>query len=135
MKQEDYILREIEKIGTLLMGLMGKLRKSKVSTAISIGELMNSTREMLHEEIDFDLEMFMQLNEDELGPYLSEFRGMNTLNQEYLADLLKEIGENSGDLGNLYLEKALIIYELCKLEDKTYSFERERKIEELRQML
>lgn len=135
MKQEDYLLREIEKIGTLLMALMGKLKKSEVSTAISIGEQMNATREMLYQEMGFDLEKFMLLSEDELGPYLSEFVGMNTMNQEYLADLLKEIGEKSHDHGNIYLEKALIMYELCKLEDKTYSFERERKIEEIKQMI
>ena len=58
-----------------------------------------------------------------------------SLRPERVADLLKEIGEASNDLGDIYLEKAMIIYELCKLEDKTYSFERERKIEEIKQML
>lgn len=135
MKQEDYILREIEKIGTLLMALMGKLQKSSEVTAISIGEQMNSMREMLHDDLGFDLDRFMSLNEEELGPYLSEFNGMNTINREYLADLLKEMGEKSDIYGKAYLEKALIMYELCNLEDKTFSFDRERKIGEIKELL
>ncbi len=134
MRQEDFILREIEKIGTLLMALMGKMKKSGQSTAISTGEQMNASRELLKEELGFDLDKFMLLKEDELGPYLSEFQGMNTANRECLADLLKEMGEKAGS-GLAHLEKALAMYELCKIEDKTFSFDRERKIGEIQQLL
>lgn len=117
------------------MALMGKLKKSQGSTAISIGEQMKITREMLHDDMNFDLEEFMLLKENELGSYLSEFQGMNTMNREYLADLLKDMGEITEVPGKEYLEKALIMYELCKLEDKSFSFDRERKIGEIIQQL
>ena len=136
MQQKDYILREIEKIGTLLMALFGKLKESKGSTAISIGEHMEAAKELLHNEIGFDLELFMELPKREIGNYLSEFQGMATRNRELLADLLKETGEQyKGDAGMIYLNKALILYQICNEEDKTYSFDRERKMEEIKKLL
>lgn len=136
MQQKDYILREIEKLGDLIMGLLGKLKKSIGSPDISIGELMEDAQDVLSKEIGFDLELFVSLAEAEVGHYLAEFQGMNIQNRELLADLLKETGEHyAGEAGRIYLEKAQILFELCKLEDKTYSFERERKISEIQQLL
>ena len=136
MQQKDYILREIEKIGDLIMGLLGKLKKSIGSPEVSIGEKIEDAQEVLHNEIGFDLALFISLAEAEVGHYLSEFQGMNTKNRELLADLLKETGEQyAGEAGTIYLEKALIMLELCKLEDRTYSLDREHKIEEIKQLL
>lgn len=44
-----------------------------------------------------------------------------------LADCISEIGfNNKMKKKNEYLEKALQLYELCGLESKTYSIEREK---------
>ena len=54
---------------------------------------------------------------------------MNSENHELLADIIYQIGLNEKtDDKRRCLEKALMLYEYCNLRYKTYSFERESKI-------
>jgi len=53
-----------------------------------------------------------------------------------LADILKVMGEKTYSAKTKeYLERALKLYELCNSLDKTFSFDRERKINELKNVL
>jgi len=52
------------------------------------------------------------------------------VNLELLAEILFIIGVNAkSDKKRIFLEKTLELYELCMLTDKTFSFDRETKIE------
>ena len=55
---------------------------------------------------------------------------------ELLADIFKAIGMKSDSpITKEYLEKALNLYELCNSSDKTFSFDRERKISEIKNII
>jgi hypothetical protein len=136
MEQKDYFLREIEKIGIVLKMIFAKLAGSKENFAITIENHLNETKRMLLNETGFDLDVFLSLNDSEIEAYLSKFHGMNGANIELLADILQSMGMKAeAALSKEYLKKALKLYELCNSLDKTFSFERENKINEIRNIL
>jgi len=85
---------------------------------------------MLFIEIGFDFDRFLTLDESASKDYISQFKGINPVNLELLAEILFIIGVNAkSDKKRIFLEKTLELYELCMLTDKTFSFDRETKIE------
>lgn len=129
MEQKDYILKEIEKIGLVLRAILGILMGKSGKFAITLQNHFEKTNEQLIHEIGFDLQYFLTLDESGINNYLTRFKGINTTNLELLADVLFWSGKNENP-GNskVFLEKALHLYLLCEIEDKTYSFERKAKI-------
>lgn len=136
MEKRDYLLREIEKIGLLLNMILNKLAGKDVNFATTIENQFQETKDLLLHEIGFNLEHFLKLGKSETSVYLGEFTGLNNSNIELLADVLytEGITIHSGHSDDC-LHKALLLYELCKLSDKTYSFERENKITAIKKAL
>ena len=129
MVQEDYILREIEKIGTIISAIRQKLFGGKANLAITIEKQIENAKGMLLNEINFDLDKFLVLNYDDLNEYISGFDGFSVENIELLAECLFQIGfDDNCANSKKYLEKSLQLYELCNLKSKTFSFERDAKI-------
>jgi hypothetical protein len=132
MEQKDYLLREIDKIGLVLRAMLNKLYDSGEKFALTTEDQFIAETELLYNETGISLEKLIKLNVVETRDYLAKQHGMNTLNIELLADVLKETGmkttsENSKNL----LMKAADLYSICNSIDKTFSFERERKISEV----
>ncbi len=129
MEQNDYLLREIEKIGLVLRAILGNLFNKSENLAIRIHNDFEKTNEQLLNEIGFNLKYFLTLDDSAINEYLVKFNGLKTANLELLAELIFFFGENeNSDTKRVFLEKALQLYELCKRTDKTYSFDREKKI-------
>lgn len=134
MEQRDYLLREIEKIGGLLRMIFNKITHKDENNAITSERKLQDSKEMLLKEVGIDIDKFLSFDESEIKQYISQFDGFNVSNIEYLADILNELGMDSS-ITKGYLKKALKLYELCNSLDKTFSFERERKIDELKNIL
>ena len=136
MGQEDYLLREIEKIDIMLRYILSKLIGYKEDTAITIERQFEETKELLFNEINFDLDSFLKLSELDSKEYISQLKGNSPGNLELLAEIISQLGlnENIGDK-RLYLQKALQLYEFCNLIDKTYSLDRESKISKIKDTL
>ena len=135
MQKEDYILREIEKIGIMLQMLIRKLVVTQEKLPEQYDIQLNEVKSQL-EHIGFDLDGFLQLDRNEVEPYLKQFDGMKGPNLELLGDLMREIGIGSAPhLEKSCLQKALDLYELCNALDRTFSFEREDKINQIKTML
>jgi len=129
MEQKDYILREIEKIGMVLRAILNRLMGSGDSPAIQIEKQFEETKEMLANQMDFDLEKFLAHNEANSMKYLSQYRGINLENIETLAKVLMQMGlQRNSTHKKSYLEKALHLFNHCNQSDKTFSFEREENI-------
>ena len=129
MEQRDYILREIEKIGTILSAIWQKIFGGKDNPAISPEKQIENARGMLLNETDFDLDKFLELNIENSNEYIGSFNGFSVENIELLAESIFEIGvSDKCDNSQMYLEKALQLYELCNSKSKTYSLERETNI-------
>lgn len=136
MKQEDYILREIEKIGTIVRAILGRITSKEHSEAITIGKEFEQTTEWMLQETNFDLLKVLSLEKDPLKDYLSAHKGFNTTNLELLAEIFHQTGILSPESKKeKFLRKALQLYELCNETDHTYSFERERKMKEIKEIL
>jgi hypothetical protein len=133
MQQEDYILREIEKIGVMFRALIGRLSNSKEDFSLTTGDPFEKTKVALQDELGFDLDKFLTLDEAATNDYLLQFQGINSVNMELLAELMAQLGRNeqSGKKRS-YLEKALQLYKLCEKTDRTFSLDREKKIEEIK---
>lgn len=92
-------------------------------------------REMLLTDANLDLDHLMALDSETTRVYLSGLSGFNVANIEFLAETLAEIGFEHHSAP--FLGKALQLYEICNLTDKTWSPEREshiRKIKEFRDL-
>lgn len=129
MQQEDYLLREIEKIGAILIAIRQKLFGGKSKVSISVNQQIEDAKGQLISEINFDLDKFLNLSIDDSNEYILSFTGFTVENIELLAKYLSEIGfsDESGNSGK-FLEKALQLYTLCNYKSSTYSMERESAI-------
>lgn len=136
MEQKDYLLREIEKIGMVLQAILNRLTGKGGNTAITLENSFEDTSELLLKDVEFDLPIFLESDESESRDYLARFKGMNTANLELLAEILYQTGVNEQeDKKCVFLKKAIMLYELCESSDKTFSFERERKIKVIKSFL
>lgn len=133
MEQKDFILREIEKISQIFSFIKQKLFSSKIDSEI-ISE--NEINEILLNELNFDFEKFLQLDYESSNDYLNCFDGFSIENIENLAELFLQIGAtNSTEQSKKYIEKSLQLYQLVIFKSKTYSFEREVKIQNIKDAL
>ena len=136
MEQRDYLLREIEKIGAIVSAIRQKIFGRKEDLAITLEKLIEDTRGMLLNEMNFDLNKFLDLNVEESKEYICTFEGFSVENIELLAESISEIGfDNTCDNPQKYLEKALQLYELSNMKSKTYSLGREAKINAIKNTL
>lgn len=129
MEQKDYLLREIEKIGTVMRAILNRFTGNTENLAITVENRFEQTKEQLFDETGLDLDEFLKLDMSETKEFISHFKGINIVNLELLAEILFHLGmENKSGNENTILSKALILFELCNEIDKTYSTERENKI-------
>ena len=126
MVQRDYILREIEKVATVLLAIKQAILGGNENLAITLENQQETAKEMLLNELNFDLDTFLNLNNEDATEYIGTFDGFSVENIEVLADSIAEIGLN---------EKALQLYELCNLKSKTYSLERGAKMSAVKNKL
>lgn len=136
MQQRDFLLREIEKIGLLLRAILDNLMGKSENLGFTTAYDFEKTNDLLHTETGFDLDHFVSLDEASGKTYLDQFTGLNVMNIELLAELLYLSGiREQGDKRNVLLEKALQLYNVCENTDKTYSFERQSKINRIKSAL
>jgi len=136
MQQKDYLLREIEKIGLLLKMIFNKIAGKEENYALKVENLFEEEKELLLHETGFNIDVFLLIEESGIEQYISKFDGIRGSNIELLADILKAMGEKTDSAKTKeYLKRALRLYELCNSIDKTFSFDRERKISEIKNAL
>jgi hypothetical protein len=136
MEQKDYILREIEKIGQIISYIRQKLFGGKDNLPIFTESKKIELNGLLLKEINFDLEKFLKLNHEEAYKYLGHFGGFSIENIENFAELFFQIGfSEKTEESKIYIEKSLQLYELTILKSKTYSFDREMRIQKIKSAL
>ena len=136
MVQKDYILREIEKIGTIVRAILGRITGEEQTEAIHVGQEFEQTTELMIQETNLNLAKVLTLEEKPLKDYLASFKGFNVVNLELLAEIFYQTGIRSNESKKeKFLQKALQIYKLCSDTDRTFSFVRERKMNEIRRLL
>lgn len=136
MERRDYILTEIEKIGVILTAIKQKLLGGKENSAITLNKQMVETKNILLDELNFEVDKFLALGMDESIEYLDSFKGFNVDNTDGLAEYFSRLSfrDNSAK-SKEYLGKALQLYTISNLKSKTYSLEREMHIMEIKNAL
>jgi hypothetical protein len=136
MEQEDYLLREIEKIGTLLKMIFDKIAGKGGNRTTVFQKQIEDAKGLLVNETGFDINLFVSLKESEMEQYIFKFQGINSSNIELLADVIKVIGMSGVPPNSKkYLRSALKLYDFCSSSDKTFSVERQNKIVEVSKLL
>ena len=133
MEQKDFILREIEKISTLLRYLIGKLvPSSSVENSEETIELIN--RELV-ENSGINIDMLLDITIKDFDEVFTQNKGYSFENIELVADLLFTIGNDPINNKTNHLKRALELYEYINEKSKTFSFERQKKIDEIKTLL
>jgi len=120
---------EIEKIGQILKAIRQKLFGGNDNISINTTKQADDAKDLLLNGLGLNLDDFVRLNLDETIVYLNTLKGFNVENVEQLAECVSIIGfDSQNKQSKNYLEKALQLYQLCNVNSKTYSMERERNI-------
>lgn len=134
MYQRDYILRMIEMIGDLIAGIIGLIRKGELDKASEA--LGNVYYQMLQQDSTF----FGSIPAEKLTDTLLRQHNYTNGHLEILAELFNaeaELrlarGDKNGSLE--YSEKSLILFEFVDREQKTFSFEKEEKVNSIRKRI
>jgi hypothetical protein len=127
MPQTDFILREIEKIGAMLRMLIRRRVEQKDTRDEE--QLVEQTIAELYKETQLDMQEILQLEKKDFANHFVLNKGFNLENIELLADLLYHFSQVSDySQKNSYSKKAIEIYEYINETSKTYSIDRDKKI-------
>ena len=133
MEQKDYILREVEKIGVMLQYLLGKMMPAKsVEEKKDISEEINNE---LFENIGYDIRSLLKIQKKEFNEIFKYNKGFNLENIELLAELLYKISLKKLNNSKEILQKSLELYEFVNKAGKTFSFDREKQIDKIKNEL
>ena len=91
MGQEDYLIREIEKLGVVLRAILSLIMGNSNNLAITLEKRFDETNEILLNEINFDLKKFLLMNSSDSEEYVSGFKELGHGNLELLADILYQM--------------------------------------------
>jgi len=120
----------------IISAIRQKLFGGKENLSVTIEKQLMDVKEMLLSGTNFDLDKFLSLNIEDSNEYISSFKEFSVENIELMAECISQIcfSDNSS-VSKKYLEKALQLYEFCNLKSKTYSLEREKNIETIKNAL
>ena len=121
----------IEMIGDLIAGILGLIRKGDFNKASEeIGKIYD---DILKQDSSF----FMKIPEEKLTQKLLQEHNYTNGHLEILAELFNAEAELEFARGNKkesqpFYRKSLILFEFIDNEQKTYSFDRIKKIDQIR---
>jgi hypothetical protein len=137
MEQEDYLMRQINQfsrvLGMLLAGLLGIKNQGEINEAIDASD------QVLKKELNLNFDDLVSIPVNSFIRTLLELKKFNTDNLEKLADILAIAAEEQGsgvmdsEKAIKLNERALIIYEYVEESGSTYSFDRQSKINKIKE--
>jgi hypothetical protein len=134
MYQKDYILRMIEMLGDLIRGILGLITRGDLKQADE--KLSEAYYTMLRK----DAWVFQNIPIHELTKRLLEEHNFTNGHLEILAELfyaeanLKSARKKFAD-SLLYLEKSLVLFEFVDQTGRTFSNDRQEKMEQIRKRI
>lgn len=134
MYQKDFILKMIEMIGDLIMGILGLIKKGEFTKAST--EIENTFQEFLKEDASF----FFSIPKEQLTDKLLNEHNYTNGHLEILAELFFAQSELSLAKKNYaecleFTEKALVLTEYVIKTSETYSLDKEARAELLKKRI
>jgi hypothetical protein len=137
MEQEDYLMRQINQfsrvLGMLLAGLLGIKNQGEINEAIDASD------QVLKKELNLNFDDLVSIPVNSFIRTLLDLKKFNADNLEKLADILAIAAEEQGfgvmdsEKAIKLNERALIIYEYVEESGSTYSFDRQSKINKIKE--
>jgi len=129
--QKDYILRMIEMIRELIMGILGLIKKGDLDIA---GEKIDN---LYYDFLKEDAAFFTSIPAEDLTKRLLQEHNYTHGHLEILAWLFDteaelELARGNRKMSQEFSQKSLTLFEFIENEQKTYSLERTEKIEALK---
>ncbi len=130
MPKEDYLLKYLEKLNRVMAAMAGFREKGYPEDALRLAD------ETFKELLSIDLESLNDMTADEFIELIKK-ESFTPSYVESLAEIAYETVKNYNNKpdihgARLFAEKALLLYLFLNEKDKTFSFEREMTISELR---
>ena len=132
MPKEDYLLKYLEKLSRVIAAMFGFRDKGFPEDALRLAD------ETYNELIDFNVDELAVMPVSTFVEIIRK-KGYTSTYLEVLAELAFEtaksfqLQQNNEFARSLY-QKTLELYYMLNEKDKTFSFEREQKISELKQL-
>lgn len=134
MEQRDYLIREIEKISVLVLGMLGRLKQRIAGKQFEFED--ESMFNEFEEETGLNINQILAANYDDIESLLPKEKGFSYSNIELIAELLVEFSRTVDDGScQTCLEKAILLLQWVDREGKIFSFERTARIAEIRSLL
>lgn len=132
MPKEDYLLKYLEKLSRVIAAMLGLREKGFPEDALKLAE------KTFNELLSIDLDAISNMRDDDFIELIKKESFQST----YIDALAKISYETSkcyvakGETlkMRLFAEKALLLYLFLNEKDKTFSFERENIISELKEL-
>jgi hypothetical protein len=130
MPKEDYLLKYLEKLSRVIAAMFGFREKGYPEDALRLAD------ETLKELIDFKIEDLAIMPVEKFIETIKNI-GYSATYLEALGELAAEIAENyrfqnNHEFAICFFKKSLALYFLLNEKDKTFSFEREGIIADLK---
>ncbi len=119
MEHRDYLMKQFEQLAIVLRSLLSK------NTAAP--ETRPTVSQELSEQLGYNLDQLRTIEEDRWIDTLLAIPSLNTPNLKLLADLLSALGTADP----AWNPKSLLIYRHLERSEKTYSLERNAKIDKI----
>ena len=134
MERRDYLITQIQQLGRFIRLLIEKMQGK--SSSLNLEQENTQQQEEFKEHLGFDMELLYTPIFEELKTTLLSLQHYNSENIELLADYMVLLTEKCEDspltLIHRIKSNALQLYDMLELLEKTYSVERQLKIENLK---
>lgn len=132
MPKEDYLLKYLEKLSRVIAAMLGLREKGFPEDALRLAD------ETYKEMLGFDVEELAIMPVEKFVELVRK-HGYTSSHLEIMARLAHETANamntrTDRENSNSFYEKTLQLYYLLNEKDKTFSFEREMIIDELKQL-
>ncbi|MCF8335958.1 MAG: hypothetical protein K9H65_05085 [Bacteroidales bacterium] len=132
MEQRDYILREIEKIHVLLQALLGRITGGNTDIP-PVSEDFEQVNKQVINDTRIDLNVLLKSGSEQFDNIFKKEYGYSVANIELFADMLAEMAKKAeGSLKDQLNQKALETYEYVDGLSNSFSFDRRKKMDVLR---
>ena len=136
MQQRDILKDQIEQLGQALGKLISKFLK--LDSSGDITSHIEFTNQQLKSELDIDLDQLVGFNQNELKGFIEE-KNFTAEHLEMISEYLAKIGTHKAnskkDNANAYLTKAIDLLESANDISQMISFDRIKRIKEIKNML
>lgn len=138
MLKRDFLQKQLEQLGIVIAKLIEKM--TQLQSGADVQGIQKISDEVLQSEFDLNLETILALQEEAFISMLSENKKFSTGHLSLLAEVLFKLGESYERAGNPLFanninKKTLLLLEYVTETDKTFSADRQEKINDLKSKL